>query len=205
MSNTFPHSFLKRSLLVALVLPFAVVLAACSPPKSKTVRLPSGAEAPAVTDSSFVELLDSLIAEGVGDAGFVCVLQFDNPELPPLTQDMEPLEDAGHDVWIVWGTAAALRNYMSHPNVRFIGEYFPEYKYNHTLADASVAWVYIEIYGGDLQDYHEEMVGLGIESIRWDSIVKRYYCKATGDQIVELASSWWVRRIYRARSRTFSW
>ena len=76
LSNTFPHSFLKRSLLVALVLPFAVVLAACSPPKSKTVRLPSGAEAPAVTDSSFVELLDSLIAEGVGDAGFVCVLQF---------------------------------------------------------------------------------------------------------------------------------
>ena len=51
----------------------------------------------------------------------------------------------------------------------------------------------------------EEMEGLGIESIRWDSIVKRYYCKATGDQIVELASSWWVRRIYRARSRYYFW
>jgi len=121
LPNMFPHSFLKRSLLFALALPVVVAFAACSPPKSKTVRLPSGAEAPAVTDSSFVALLDSLIAEGAGDAGFVCVLQFDDPELPPLTQDMEPLEDAGRDVWIVWGTAAALRDYMSHPNVRFIG------------------------------------------------------------------------------------
>jgi hypothetical protein len=190
--------------LLALVPLFTLALAACAPPKSTTVRLPSGAEAPAVTDSAFVALLDSLIADGEGDAAFVCVLQFEDPELPPLTDDMEPLEDAGHDVWIVWGTATALRHYMDNPNVRFIGEYFPEYKYNHTLAGAGVAWVYVEIFGGDLQEHYDEMAALGIESIRWDSIVRRFYCKATGDQIVELASSWWVRRIYRARSR-WSW
>jgi len=201
---SFPHSFIERPLLVAVVFLFALALAACAPPRSKTVRLPSGAEAPAATDSAFVALLDSLIAHGEGDAAFVCVLQFEDHELPPLTEDMEPLEDAGHDVWIVWGTATALRWYMDDPNVRFIGEYFPEYKYNHTLAGARVAWVYVEIFGGDLQEHYDEMSALGIESIRWDSIVKRFYCKATGDQIVELASSWWVKRIYRARSR-WSW
>jgi hypothetical protein len=196
---------MNRSLLFALVIHSAVVLAACSPPKSKTVRLPSGAEAPAVTDSTFVSLLDSLIAVGEGDAGFVCVLQFEKSELPPLNDDMEPLEDAGHDVWIVWCTAAGIRQYMSNPNLRFVGEYFPEYKYNHTLADADVAWVYVETYGGNLPEYYDEMVGLEIESIRYIGIPGYYYCKATGDQIVELAASWWVRKIYRARSRFIMW
>ena len=125
-----------------------MVLAACSPPKSMTVRLPGGTEAPAVTDPAFVTMIDSLIARGEGSAGIVCVLQYENRVHPPFDEEMQPLEDAGHDVWIIWATANAIEDYMHNPNLRFIGEYKPQYKYNQTLAGAGVTWVYVDKFVG---------------------------------------------------------
>ena len=187
-------------LFVAACIVSACVVSACAPPKSLTVGLPSGAKAPAVTDSSFIALIDSLALLDE-DIGLVCVLQFEEPEIPPLYDDIDPLEDTGQDVWIIWATARAIKKYMGNPNLRFINEYKAEYKYNHTLADADIAWVYVETYGGNIPEYHDEMLDLGIESIRYISIPGYYYCKMSGEQVVELAESWWVRRIYRVRTR----
>jgi len=180
---------------------FVSLFVACYSTASKTVRLPGGSEAPAVTDPSFVALIDSLISIGEGSAEFVCVLQYEDPEHPPRNEYMEPLENAGRDVWIIWATALAIEDYMHNPNLRFIGEYMPEYKYNRTLADAGITWVYVESFADNQPEFFDEMADLGIESIRYIGIPGLYYCKVTGDQVVELSYSWWVRRIYRAHRR----
>lgn len=174
---------------------------ACSPPPSTTLRLPSGVEAPAGTDPSFVARVDSLIATGHGDRRIVCYLQYKKKDMPPKTADVEPLQKLGQDAWIIKATATAIKAFTTQPSLRFIGEYAPEYKYNHTLAGANVAWVYIEIFTDPQPQYVDEMSTLGIEDVRWDFAPRRYYAKATGGQIVDLAKSWWVKNIFRVRTR----
>ena len=194
LSRCFQPS--SRLLVIAALLG---ALAACSPPPATTVRLPSGAKMPAVTDSAFVALVDSLAAAG-DDIGLTCVIQYDEKEMPPHTTDIVPLEDTGHDAWIIWATARAARELIDDPNVRFVSEYRPEYKYNIQLAGADVAWVYVETFGGNQPEYRREIAELGVGKLQYISTPGYYYCKLSGEQVVALAESWWVRRIYRVRN-----
>jgi hypothetical protein len=189
-----------------MILALGVTLLGCSTArKSMSVRLPSGAVASAETEPAFVSKVDGLVANGEGDASLVCVVQFDERVLPPQNQDLYPLQNLRGEAWILVGTASAFQVFMDSPDVRWIGEYKPEYKYNHTLAGASVVWVYIETFQGDYPDVRDDLASIGVADIRYIGVPGYYYAKLTGDQVVELASYWWVKNIYRAHRRAIHW
>ena len=196
-----------RSLIYLLIIVFFVVLAAtgCSPPKSTTVRMPSGAVAPAEMDSLFVSIVDSLVSIGEGETQLTCIAEFDTPYSGQPLDGMEALQKLSGEVWILRGAASAIQMFADSPTVLWIGEYKPRYKYNHTLAGASVVWVYVETFHGDYPQFWDEMAAIGITNIRYINIPGYYYAKLTGEQVVELATFWWVKNIYRSHKRAIPW
>lgn len=118
---------------------------------------------------------------------------------------MGPLLQLDSDTWILWGSASALQELASDARIEYIGEYKAEYKYNSTLADAGVVWIYIETFLGSQPEYDEALERVGIEKIRYIDVPGYYYGKATGDQIVVLAELWWVKNIFRADRRAIRW
>ncbi len=192
--------------ILFMILGLGVALLGCTTArKSMSVRLPSGAVASADIEPAFVYKVDSLVANGEGDAPVVCVVQFDERVLPPQNPDLYPLQDLRGEAWILVGTASTVQVFIGSPDVRWIGEYKPEYKYNHTLAGARVVWVYIETFQGHSPEFRDDMESIGISDIRYIGIPGYYYTRLTGDQVVELASYWWVRNIYRDHRRAFHW
>jgi hypothetical protein len=175
---------------------------ACSPPKSTTVRLPSGARAPAATDPEFLAHVDSLATTGAGDSRLACLVRFVDSAAPVNRIDLGPLLHLSGDTWILWGSAHAIRALTDDASVDWIGEYKAEYKYNTTLAGASVVWVYVETFLGSRPEYDEALAALGIDDIRYIDVPGYYYLKLTGDQVVDLAEMWWVKSIYRAHRRS---
>jgi hypothetical protein len=199
----FPLRSIRRSLYISLAVLFLVApLVGCSPKTSTTIRMPSGAYAPAQTDPAFVSKVDSLVRNGEEKRELAVVVRFEDAYWGQrLPGDLEPLHELSGGAWILVGSASAIQEFVTGPEVRSISEYKPEYKYNHTLAGASVVWVYIEVFAGYPDEVFAVMDDMGIYGARYIDIPGYYYGKATGEQVVELAELWWVKNIYRAHRR----
>jgi hypothetical protein len=193
--------WVEKRLLAVVFLCAVSALSACSPPKNATVRLPSGADAPEATDSIFLADLASHVGATGGSARVACLVRFVESADPPRRDDVGILHQMENDTWILWGTADAILELARDPSLDWIAEYKPEYKYNSTLAGASVVWVYVEPFLGEQSEYYDDLVRIGIEDLRYINAPGYYYLKATGNQIVELASLWWVKTIDRAHRR----
>lgn len=185
--------------IVFAVAALGLPLVGCSSAgKSRTIHLPSGSISPTAIDESFLSRVDSLVAVGAGETRLVCLIRFDSDGRGEPTGDTEILRELAGNARIILARAAVIRTLANKRGVRWIGEYRAGYKYNKTLAGARAVWVYVESFRGDREAFRHAMNEVGISQIEYRRSPERYYIKANGDQIVDIAGFWWVENIYRA-------
>lgn len=177
----------------------------------QSIHVPSQTIDPVATDSALIQEVRHLILEGNGDAAIVCIVRFDHVlsdrDLVALMEVADPLKGSRSDTWYLYTSAATVDSLLASDRVLWMGEYKPEYRMGRRAdtVGEEPRWMHIVSFAGNDPQFIEAMNAIGLDDIRYDSVLEEYHVRADARQIEALCEMWWVKEIYKAGGSALWW